>query len=72
MSSNHDDWVSSVAVLGELVLTGCYDNTVNIWSVSGAKVSCDQSEAFIIIIDQLRAFILTIDQSDAIILTIDQ
>ena len=48
VSSNHDDWVSSVAVLGELVLTGCYDNTVNIWSVSGAKVSCDQSEASII------------------------
>ena len=38
VSSNHDDWVSSVAVLGDLVLTGCYDNTVNIWSVSGAKV----------------------------------
>ena len=27
-----------MAVLGDLVLTGCYDNTVNIWSVSGAKV----------------------------------
>ena len=38
VSSNHDDWVSSVAVLGDLVLTGCYDNTVNIWRVSGAKV----------------------------------
>ena len=39
MSSNHDDWVSSVAVLGDLVLTGCYDNTVNIWNVTGAKVN---------------------------------
>jgi len=38
VSSNHDDWVSSVAVLGDLVLTGCYDITVNIWNVSGAKV----------------------------------
>lgn len=37
VSSNHDDWVSSVAVLGDLVLTGCYDNTVNIWSVAGTK-----------------------------------
>ena len=39
VSSNHDDWVSSVAVLGDLVLTGCYDNTVNIWNVTGAKVN---------------------------------
>jgi len=38
MSSNHDDWVGAVAVCGELVLTGCYDNTVNIWSVQGEKV----------------------------------
>ena len=38
MSANHDDWVSSVAVKGELVLTGCYDNTVNIWRVGGGKV----------------------------------
>ena len=39
MSSNHDDWVSSVAVLGDLVLTGCYDNPVTIWTVTGAKVN---------------------------------
>ena len=38
MSSNHDDWVGAVAVYVELVLTGCYDNTVNIWSIYGEKV----------------------------------
>jgi len=38
VSSNHDDWVSSVSVEGDMVLTGCYDNTVNIWNISGAKV----------------------------------
>ena len=54
--------MSSVAVLGELVLTGCYDNTVNIWSVSGAKVSCDQSEASVLSIDQSEASVLTINQ----------
>ena len=38
VSANHDDWVSSVAVRGDLVVTGCYDNTVNIWRVGGGKV----------------------------------
>jgi len=38
VSSNHDDWVSSVSVKGDLVLTGCYDNTVNIWNIDGTKV----------------------------------
>jgi len=37
ISANHDDWVSSVAVLGNLVLTGCYDNTVNLWTLEGQK-----------------------------------
>jgi len=35
--ANHDDWVSSCRLNGDLVLTGCYDNTVNIWSVKGEK-----------------------------------
>jgi len=35
ISANHDDWVSSVSVLDNLVLTGCYDNTVNIWTIEG-------------------------------------
>ena len=38
VAANHDDWVSSVAVRGSLVVTGCYDNTVNIWRVEGGKV----------------------------------
>jgi len=37
VSVNHDDWVSAVRVCGDLVLSGCYDNTVNIWSVTGEK-----------------------------------
>jgi len=37
ISVNHDDWVSAVRVCGDLVLTGCYDNTVNIWNVDGEK-----------------------------------
>lgn len=36
-SVNHDDWVSAVRVCGDLVLSGCYDNTVNIWSIEGVK-----------------------------------
>eukprot|EP00088_Acartia_fossae_P061745 TRINITY_DN7427_c0_g1_i1.p1 TRINITY_DN7427_c0_g1~~TRINITY_DN7427_c0_g1_i1.p1 ORF type:complete len:440 (-),score=81.86 TRINITY_DN7427_c0_g1_i1:83-1402(-) len=35
--ANHDDWVSSCRLNGDLVLTGCYDNTVNIWSTQGEK-----------------------------------
>jgi len=37
VSVNHDDWVASVRVSGDLVLTGAYDNTVNLWTVSGTK-----------------------------------
>jgi len=37
ISVNHDDWVSAVRVCGDLVLTGCYDNTVNIWTLEGVK-----------------------------------
>lgn len=37
ISVNHDDWVSAVRVCGDLVLTGCYDNTVNIWTIAGQK-----------------------------------
>jgi len=36
-TANHDDWVSACRVNGDLVLSGCYDNTVNIWTLSGEK-----------------------------------
>jgi len=36
-SVNHDDWVSACRVSGDLILTGCYDNTINIWTVGGHK-----------------------------------
>lgn len=31
----HDDWVSAIQANGEWILTGCYDNTVNIWNMKG-------------------------------------
>ncbi|KAL0267883.1 UNVERIFIED_CONTAM: hypothetical protein PYX00_010029 [Menopon gallinae] len=31
----HDDWVSSVHTSPDWILTGCYDNSVQIWSVKG-------------------------------------
>lgn len=31
----HDDWVSSVHTCSDWILTGCYDNSVQIWSVKG-------------------------------------
>jgi len=37
ISVNHDDWVSGVRLCGDLILSGCYDNTVNIWSLEGVK-----------------------------------
>lgn len=31
----HDDWVSAVHATDKWILTGCYDNTINIWTVKG-------------------------------------
>lgn len=31
----HDDWVSAVAACGKWILTGCYDNTLHIWTSKG-------------------------------------
>lgn len=31
----HDDWVSAVAVCDKWILTGCYDNTLHIWTSKG-------------------------------------
>lgn len=31
----HDDWVSAVDVSGKWILTGCYDNTLHIWTSKG-------------------------------------
>lgn len=31
----HDDWVSSVDYMNELILTGSYDNTVSVWDLQG-------------------------------------
>ncbi|XP_043524232.1 ribosome biogenesis protein WDR12 homolog [Frieseomelitta varia] len=31
----HDDWVSAVAVCEKWILTGCYDNTLHIWTSKG-------------------------------------
>lgn len=34
----HDDWVSAVKTCGNWILTGCYDNTINIWTTKGTHV----------------------------------
>lgn len=31
----HDDWVSAVETRGKWILTGTYDNTVNLWTTKG-------------------------------------
>lgn len=31
----HDDWVSSVDVCDQYILSGCYDGRVNIWTIEG-------------------------------------
>ena len=31
---NHEDWVAGVSALGNFIVSGCYDNTVTIWSNS--------------------------------------
>ncbi|CAB0039142.1 unnamed protein product [Trichogramma brassicae] len=32
----HDDWVSAVAMQDKWILSGCYDNTLHIWTAKGA------------------------------------
>lgn len=32
----HDDWVSAVQVRNSWILTGCYDNTLHIWTKTGS------------------------------------
>lgn len=34
----HDDWVAAVEMYSKWILTGCYDNTVNIWTAKGEHV----------------------------------
>lgn len=34
----HDDWISGVESAQKYVLSGCYDNTVNIWTVKGKHI----------------------------------
>lgn len=34
----HDDWVSAVKANDKWILTGCYDNTVNLWTTKGKHV----------------------------------
>lgn len=42
----HDDWVSAIQAHGEWILTGCYDNTVNIWNMKGEhKLTLNGHEA---------------------------
>ncbi|KAG1667944.1 Ribosome biogenesis protein WDR12 [Nymphon striatum] len=36
-SFQHDDWVSAVHSQDQWILTGCYDNTIHIWSLDGER-----------------------------------
>jgi hypothetical protein len=36
---NHEDWVAGVSALDDLIVSGCYDNTVTIW--------CQRYKAFL-------------------------
>lgn len=50
---SHDDWVAGVAAMGNFVVSGCYDNTVTLWSnplgqdesASGTKLATIPSHA---------------------------
>ncbi|XP_060566497.1 ribosome biogenesis protein wdr12-like [Ruditapes philippinarum] len=37
-SLNHDDWVSCVHSTGNKILTGCYDNTLRLWTTKGDSI----------------------------------
>lgn len=31
----HDDWVSACSIQNKYILTGCYDNTIHLWTIKG-------------------------------------
>ncbi|CAF1604515.1 unnamed protein product, partial [Didymodactylos carnosus] len=35
----HDDWVSACEGYGDILLVGCYDNTVHLWNTEGEHLS---------------------------------
>jgi ribosome biogenesis protein len=42
----HDDWVSALQASDEWIVTGCYDNSVNIWNMKGEhKLTVMEHEA---------------------------
>ncbi|XP_015123432.1 ribosome biogenesis protein WDR12 homolog [Diachasma alloeum] len=70
----HDDWVASVAVAEKWILTGCYDNTLHIWTAKGnhkltipGHTAAVKSVAWISLTDELGMFVSASQDQTAII-----
>lgn len=70
----HDDWVSAVAVSHNWILTGCYDNTVHIWTTKGkhnlvipGHTSPIKAVAWITVNDKNASFVSASQDQTAII-----
>ncbi|XP_066595230.1 ribosome biogenesis protein WDR12 homolog [Prorops nasuta] len=70
----HDDWVSAVAVCKKWILTGCYDNTLHIWTIKGkhhlvipGHTSPVKAVAWVSLGDQTGTFVSASQDQTAII-----
>lgn len=70
----HDDWVSAVAVCEKWILTGCYDNTLHIWTTKGthhlkflAHCAPIKAVAWISLNDETASFVSASQDQTAII-----
>lgn len=65
-SLHHDDWVSAVHASDQWLLTGCYDNTLHLWSMEGlAKGEGDRAHRLTIPAHRAPVKAVTWVQTDA-------
>ncbi|XP_057668631.1 ribosome biogenesis protein WDR12 homolog [Diorhabda carinulata] len=55
----HDDWICGIETLDKWVLTGCYDNSINIWTTHGKLIKSSKEHK------NMVKSVTWIDKSDA-------
>ncbi|XP_013787235.1 ribosome biogenesis protein WDR12 homolog [Limulus polyphemus] len=70
----HDDWVSGVQACKDWILTGCYDNTIQLWTIEGkhlltipGHIAPVRAVAWIEVGDPISTFVSTSHDETAVI-----